>query len=915
MLKIFKMFLISLLFLPICFAKDLPETKHMRGGIFNWPNALSLQRKIWSSLKVPMISFNSGDINLSKITKELISGQLDFNLSSIIQNMLGSMFNESDSDNYTNDFDEEINEFKYKYSIKNFDSEDPENETKNFCDENLYPNAYLISNFFDGELNIDCKSINDIIGQLLSQVFIIIPLFIIFILSVIFYIVFCFGRCCCCRAKERKNPGVVSIVFFAIIITFIAITIAFSLTSSAYLVKIVNYVFKKDLQKEAENVCELIDPSMKEGMQNTVDKLVPSIENISSKTIETIDFSLPLLMGILNNARDNLTELLLLMKDIQIFTDDSQNNARNKEYVFNTCKNTNGCSQIKDIYLFDEFYDADESENIKQLLDYALESISDIMNITSFVDSGKDSIVDSIDGIKESVRNLENISIINKCEFDEYFEFINDIPSFVVPLISFAIFLIPIIMIVTLIIQIIVFWTKCCCSRCCSACCIPCFACACCQLIIGLLSTLVCILLIFMNLFYQQGDDVFDTLIKEMTNENREIDFGSFNMSSFTDGVIGSFPLDVIRLNKIEFVKNFIDAKLDTPFSEIFSLNQMPINEIANMIEYSFSNASKTTNLDDLIVNPIRNIVNETKSSLPDLDLSEIADINSMEEKLDALKQVISHCSTCEASFDTLCDIYKSFIKDFNKKIDEYKVKRIKLDIALDESPDQVSVYAYDLFGGLLIQFGKSFGSALRTIIPAFNDFDIKWIIGAFNIIRVRFMYNFFVSILCMSIVSHLYIIGMVAMSILLWTRRKGMAKEESSSEGEDSSEESNSKSKSKNNQTENQQPSQSSQSQKRPISSKKKQQIENSHISDSEQPPQSNQSQRKSIFSRKKQQIENSHHSDSEQLLMDSIDDNVDNENKDDQQDLEKTSNTAVLMTDDESSCESVENQQEEEE
>lgn len=52
----------------------------------------------------------------------------------------------------------------------------------------------------------------------------------------------------------------------------------------------------------------------------------------------------------------------------------------------------------------------------------------------------------------------------------------------------------------------------------------------------------------------------------------------------------------------------------------------------------------------------------------------------------------------------------------------------------------------------------------------------MKWLISAFNIIRVRFCYNLFAAVVCTSIAAHLFIVSMTAMSLVLWVRRKGMS-------------------------------------------------------------------------------------------------------------------------------------------
>ena len=906
------MFSFIFILLPNLLAKDLPETKHIRGGVFGWVNALCLQRKIWGFLPIPMISFNSSEISLSDITKEFIAGQFDMNLSEIIQDMLGSLFNETEEDNYTDDnyYDESSYEIQYsnlmqmlkvfsskplnhddvyKYnqdsdnswnnpSYDPSDSGEEENKPKNFCDKDSFPNAHLISNMFDGELDFDCETVNNIMGQFFSYTFIIVPLLIIFVITILFYIVFCFGRCCCCCAKKRVKPGKAAIIFFVIITVYLLITIAFSFTASVYLVKIVNYIFKKDVMKDAETVCQMIDPSINSGVRQVVDKLVPSIESISNESVTAIDMSLPQLMGILNATQDNLTLLMEIMKDLQSYGNTSQNDIQTRESTFNQCAaNVNSnpsrtCqnNEINEINLFKEFSDFNKTGDTNDQINSSINEISNVMNVSSFIDESKEMITSSFGGISDTLRELDNISISKKCDFSNYFEIIDDLPSFIVPVAGVVLFLIPAIMLIILLIQICVFWTKGCCSRCCAACCVPCCVCAFCQLIIGLMATFILLFVVFINLFYSQGDDVFDTLIKEFTNEDRSIDFGSLNLSSVTDNVIGSFPLSTIKLNKIEFVKNFIDAKLDTPLSHIISLDQMPFEEIADMLESSLTNAANSTNLDEMIVNPIRDTINESKSSMPDIELNEVANVSEMKSQLNNFQVVVDRCyEPCKTQFSHLNDCYNDFFIKFDEKAENYKKTRKEVDVVLDGVPDQVDVYGNDVFGGLLKTMGKSFASTLRLIVPVLNEIDVKFVIGAFNIIRVNFMHSFFMSVACMSIAAHLYMVGMMAMTILLWVRRKGMAKENQNGEEEDDDEDdyslsftdkNNNDEDDNNNQNvnQNQNPPTTAppQIQKRPILfGRRKQKVENDYdLGDGGHP-----STASSKRSKRKQQVENS--------------------------------------------------------
>lgn len=341
---------------------------------------------------------------------------------------------------------------------------------------------------------------------------------------------------------------------------------------------------------------------------------------------------------------------------------------------------------------------------------------------------------------------------------------------------------------------------------------------------------------------------------------------GSFSNNNSLEGSFSTTSF--ASMNKIEFVKNFIDAKLDTPLSHIISLDQMPFEEIADMLESSLTNAANSTNLDEMIVNPIRDTINESKSSMPDIELNEVANVSEMKSQLNNFQVVVDRCyEPCKTQFSHLNDGYNDFFIKFDEKAENYKKTRKEVDVVLDGVPDQVDVYGNDVFGGLLKTMGKSFASTLRLIVPVWNEIDVKFVIGAFNIIRVNFMHSFFMSVACMSITAHLYMVGM--MTILLWVRRKGMAKENQNGEEDDDEEDdyllsftdkNNNDEDDNNNQNvnQNQNPPTTAppQVQKRPILfGRRKQKVENDHDFGDGGHPSTASSKR----SKRKQQVENS--------------------------------------------------------
>lgn len=806
-------FLLFLIF--ISKSEDLPETKHMEGGVFGWPDALALQKNLWAKIPIPYIRFYKSEINIAGITEKLISGRLNLSLSTIIEEMISSIQQDLDSNdemsNETSNFIAKLRKMNnfpsnsifpkihhYLNQISYLEGSKLQNEQ---CNKDLYPNAHLLSRFIGDSFfnDIDCSIPDELIGQFLSFILIIVPIIVIFIFSFLFYLFFAIFRCCCCLAKKRFNPGCFCIIVFILVSSCMLISVGFNITSSVYLIKVVDYIFSKKILNEAETVCKLLNPSINDGIQKVVNELTPAISNISNQTTLTIDESLPQLLNVLNSTAQNLSEISKTMNSLSNFGDDeTTKNCSKSEDEFNTClmnadqQLNDQCkeSKITNISLIESFTNFSSADSVAGDLDGYLTNISEIMNVTSFIDSGKRSIIEAIDSIENSVNSIENVSLISNCDFHDYLDFLDEIPSFIIPIGKAVLFLMPILMFIFTLIQFLAFLTKNCCSRCLAACCIPCCFCTFCQFLIGLFSTFFCLFVILMNVLYDHGDDVFNTLMKEVTNENRTIYFGSLNLSSLSNNVIGSFPLEAIKLSEIHFIKNFIDAKLDSTLSDVFSIAEMPFNQIADMIEKALYSASETTNLDSMIVGPIEDIINETQSTIPDANLTDFANISKMNEVLEIYEKSVENCyQQCSSEFSELSENYNRFFDGFDKIESTFSEKRNQIGPVLDEVPQKVSLFANELFGGILKSIGETVGETLRLIIPIFDRIDLKWLIGAFNIMRVRFCYNLFAAVLCISISAHLFIVGMTAMTLIVCIRRRGMGKKKEESEDEDSSE------------------------------------------------------------------------------------------------------------------------------
>lgn len=165
----------------------------------------------------------------------------------------------------------------------------------------------------------------------------------------------------------------------------------------------------------------------------------------------------------------------------------------------------------------------------------------------------------------------------------------------------------------------------------------------------------------------------------------------------------------VDMIKKVTFIENFLSADLDSKLSSILSTSELPFDDIASLLENAMNRASETTNLDSLIVGPMNEMINETKMSLPDSELSDIANTTEMELILTSYEDPVNHCyKMCDPQFPELTKSYSQFFTNFNSFRIEFSQTKEKIEPVLDGVPGNVSSLSYSLFSGLLKSMGKT---------------------------------------------------------------------------------------------------------------------------------------------------------------------------------------------------------------
>ncbi|KAK8900544.1 hypothetical protein M9Y10_002871 [Tritrichomonas musculus] len=346
-----------------------------------------------------------------------------------------------------------------------------------------------------------------------------------------------------------------------------------------------------------------------------------------------------------------------------------------------------------------------------------------------------------------------------------------------------SLFFFSFLILVVLTLQVCAFWTKNCCSRCIVGACCPCFCCAFFQFLFGLFTTFGALFLIVINIFYDQGDDIFEKVIKTMTNEEMALKMPPLDLSGISKEAIGSIQISDLQFHRIEFIKNVVDAKLGASLSNLISFHQLPLYDLPDIINETFSSATFNT---EKVLDPLLGGLNTTFDDIIDNNdfFPSIMNIQEMVSNLQTyFDQIRNNCYTidkeaCDAFIEKANNSYYEFFISFDYQTKKgFKEVTSGLTESINHLPNIISLNVNDDFGGLLKTVGSSLSKALNTVVGVLENVDATMIIAIFNIIRVRFCYQGFYYLMAVSISAHIYMIGLWAMMILLWVRRKGMGR------------------------------------------------------------------------------------------------------------------------------------------
>lgn len=791
------------LFFTVCFSHNYPETKTLRGNLFTWPSSLASSRKMWKWFTIPTISFNFTDINLTQITEQYLLKDLEFNLNDQIKEWL------------------EILSESYYFELPNFEINPKHYKTIKAksakCDSNKYPNVALILNGNSG--NFDCQKVEDTFGQIFSYFLIVMPLFVIVILSLVFYSVFAVGRFFWFKPKSKIKPNKYEIIAFSFISFFLFLTVIFNFTGSIYFIKKLKYVFNKGMANDLADACVSMSNSMVSEMQESIDQFFPTFDGLIATVTDYINEGTPKFIDLILRTDKKSSAFINTVRNIERFIEKYNTSLQNVEKSYQNCaqksssdselisyftsKSSHLSSRSSSLHsesflslpLSDSQNDSCPSEislfkniNFKEShfeIKKFIEEVSfqvQVLNCSEYIDEVRIDLIEIINNMRNDIKNQFNVSELGffdnmKCDMNDTFEFIDNIPSYVVPLTTTILVLTPIFMLLTLAAQVYSFWYSGKFSRVCSSLCIPQSFCMIIQLFIGSFASICCLFVIFYGTIYNQGDDVIDSVLKGITNDERVIHFGEINATYITDGVIGSFMIDDIQIRRIEFVKKLMDAKLKTKMSEVFNMNDLPFEDISELINNTANKVVSSAKLYRSLFDPVTDGVIDSIRKAPMSDLRIITSVYDLNINLSkALKNV----TCCESEKTKLYNEYKSFMSEFNNQSASYSNGLMTYRTQAFNFTTEIAEVSTDFLGSFLRKFGSAFSSAVKELKPVFGSFDISSAIGSINIVRSKFLHPFEIGCIYLSISAHLYVIAMVLMSMLLWFRRRGMGNVES---------------------------------------------------------------------------------------------------------------------------------------
>lgn len=748
-------------FLLSCFiasevVKEYTKASRIDGGLFSWPNALTLwkgvlnnQKIFWDSSSSDVIKTDNIDYRevIKKVVTNFTSGQ--FNVNKMICDMLS-----------------EMNMTKEKCPGE------PTNDAQVWTE--AANDKYFLSMIGMGDFAIPGYTLTET-DQLLSQVFayaaLIIPFIVFFVICLFYYIFYCCSclcccQCCCCRAKDRRKPHIVLMVLMCLSTGLIFVSSMFYMASVGKAEDTIMYI--RNLPDNLGIFMDQIVYGAEKLNSNGIGEIKKTFLNATGSVVNFIKaFSAPPkdlaahltniintdITGTTNSVYASIKTLNTHLADARkIYTDQSQKPPSSLKDV--------QTSQF-DGYVNDVKSGIDQIKSISDQLDSVVDMITDIeTTLTEQLDNISKEI--QTDKLKQTLDD----NVIN--EVKKFWED-NDVPVLIDKIwaTSKAFYIFPGFIILVLAVQFTwSFFTSCCCSRC-TACCAPCCPCICnCScMFCGILYTLMAFLILliaeifFIVCEYSIGD-AYNIAFPEPIHIPT-IDVNDM-LSGMIEGVtVGTISIQDIKIapETLPLATNFFDASFDIGLIDLFLLNKIiPLSALQAPLDNSIGSITSalSTGVESIskqFIDPAVDTIEKNKDSINNM-LPDLSEGNFPSEVTDELKtNIISTIGTISQKVNDTLDEMTGELPTLTPKLTGVIDNKLNSLVKIC-----VNIISNDIF-------------RIMNTIPGFA---IK---EPINIIRRYIIYNFTYMIVTISICAFFTMVSLFFTLIFMCIRRPGLGK------------------------------------------------------------------------------------------------------------------------------------------
>ena len=792
----------------------LPDkAKDVRSGIFKWADALGGQRAFLKGVKMnfggTQVRFDNKKIDARAIGRGLMPQMVGFNLSDTLKGALESFTGGGNSNSGSSSESGGGGGGGLRLLAGSASGEGCASLAANSIEYQLCTNFGLDNYTGDEYWGMP---MGDAIASIIGYVAVVIVLAVFFALSILLYIIFCWGCCCCCCPQHHRSAGLCNLITMVLSSTLIVVAAIFYMCGWLGISRC--WSMYKTYDQEDGIVVQVLDGlsvTVKTGFDKDTgfgSVLLP----IVGKTRTDIESDIGRLTELIQSLLDIGNQLTAVFNDIYKTVDPDgkpedpdpgivplveKNNEMLKQEnqkidtkpIKDQMTNINDeikkmDDQLKDlesqVKTIPDMINSSVSPGLSQAEEYLSDPIGKLMG-------GKD-ISQTLEDLKKDVLSNQGWSADLK-KYDKVAQNAYNILTGLYMIFGVLLFGI-------VAIWLTAFFTYSSCSRCVvnCACCCPCFCTWCC-LITGLIGSVTCVLTFYvMTWGVEFGDGAVQGIYASSIGE--ELVIPEINMSGLSNGMITE-PLKIppIKMANPSDV-NLLDAFLTADASKVtdivtwLNLEQiLPLAELASSIKQAIYDLMKSVNLPA----DVQSMLDDASEQLKNVSISKdsvFQDVNStiVEELKNQADSIVNNGKAEEfkANCDKIIDKLKPLEVD-NSPIDQ--VNGIKNSLA-----EKLPGFGTEALDDIKLMVNNSFGNIMDivgNIMPALKKVDAKVCVQSVNAVLEVSLWTMAQLFVCWSISAHLLMFAMFVSVIMLWVRRRGMkpADEASDSSSDEESE------------------------------------------------------------------------------------------------------------------------------